>query len=713
MNRSLGHSSADSPGQRQLPRYAVSVALAMILALAALLRLWRLGAAGYGSQYYAAGVLSMLDSWHNFFFNSFDPAGFVSVDKPPLALWLQAASAKVFGFSAWSVLLPQALEGTAAVALLYHLVQRCCGRGAALLAALFLALTPVSVAIDRSNNTDSCLVLALLAAAWVASLAAESGSWRLLLACMAVLGVAFNVKMLAAIVILPPLVAVYLLGAAAPMRRKLAQLVPAAAVLLIVSLFWCVAYDLTPAASRPYAGSTQTNSMLELVIGENGVRRFVRNARIGVPASSGPSSPPAAASQPAPGSQPTAAGAANGNRGQGRGADRVPIGPLRLANPMLADQMGWLYPLALFAAVAGLWRRRPLPLGPQDSALLLWAGWVLVYGLVLSFAGGIFHAYYLAAMAPPVCALAALGVTRLWNGYRAGGRRALALPCGLLIVVAWEAYISYGYQASQLVNLQGVAGPPVQALRAVQNALLAASAGAVLLAAGVLLLAWKWPRPLQAWSRPALWLGVVALLLTPAAWSLGSARRTGAANSPAAQPLSFAPDNPARGRRPNTDADPRLLAFLAAHDHGQRFLLATPSSQQAAPIILATGKAVLAMGGFAGSDPILTPASLGRMVEAGQLRFALVTEADPGGFALRAQSVLAVQAPLRDWIREHGTVVDPALWRSAQVTQRRTTFRAFRARNPRARRFNADTELFDLRPDTPPEGDSPATELQP
>ncbi len=132
----------------------------------------------------------------------------------------------------------------------------------------------------------------------------------------------------------------------------------------------------------------------------------------------------------------------------------VPIGPLRLANPLLADQIGWLYPLALFAAIAGLWRRRPLPLVPQDSALALWGSWALVYGVVLSFAGGIFHAYYLAAMAPPVCALAAIGVLRLWSDYRAGGR-ALALPCALLIVVAWEAYISYGYQASQLPPCRG------------------------------------------------------------------------------------------------------------------------------------------------------------------------------------------------------------------------------------------------------------------
>ncbi len=124
MNRIAATLSADANQKRDVPSRLTYVALAMILALAALLRLWRLGAGGYGSLYYASGVLSMLDSWRNFFFNSFDPAGFVSIDKPPLALWLQAASAKLFGLSPWSVLLPQAIEGTAAVALLYHLVRR-------------------------------------------------------------------------------------------------------------------------------------------------------------------------------------------------------------------------------------------------------------------------------------------------------------------------------------------------------------------------------------------------------------------------------------------------------------------------------------------------------------------------------------------------------------------------------------------------------------
>jgi 4-amino-4-deoxy-L-arabinose transferase-like glycosyltransferase len=177
------------------------------------LRLWRLDQNGFGNKYYSAGVRSMSLSWHNFFYTSFDPAGFMSIDKPPVA------SAKLFGFDALSLLIPQALEGVAAVALLYHLVQRVFGAAAGLLAALFLALTPVSVAIDRSSNTDTCLALVLLLAAWALTHAVERGSLPLLALAMALVGLGFNVKMLAAFVVLPTFAVVYFVGAPLAWRR--------------------------------------------------------------------------------------------------------------------------------------------------------------------------------------------------------------------------------------------------------------------------------------------------------------------------------------------------------------------------------------------------------------------------------------------------------------------------------------------------------------
>src|SRR5262252_4362404 len=140
--------------------------LAAVLLLAAFLDGFRLDQMGLGSLYYAAAVSSMLSSWHAFFFVALDPAGFLAVDKPPLGLWVQAASARLLGFSPVGVLLPQALAGVLSVGLLYALVRRAWGPPAALLASLVLACTPISVAASRHNTMDSLLVLCLLVAAW-------------------------------------------------------------------------------------------------------------------------------------------------------------------------------------------------------------------------------------------------------------------------------------------------------------------------------------------------------------------------------------------------------------------------------------------------------------------------------------------------------------------------------------------------------------------
>src|SRR6266849_487384 len=257
-------------------RPSLKVGLFALLSAAAALRLWRLDQNGFGNEYYTAGVRSMSLSWHNFLYNSFDPAGFVSVDKPPVALWIQVASVKLFGFHALSVLVPQALEGVAAVALVYHLVQRRFGAAAGLLAALSLALTPVSVAIDRSSNTDSCLVLVLLLAAWALTLAVEEGSLPFLVLAMALVGLGFNVKMLAAFVVLPTFALVYFAGAPLDWQRRLAHLAVGGAVVTAVSLSWVVFYDLTPPDRRPFAGSSRYSSMIELAVGNNGMERFVR-----------------------------------------------------------------------------------------------------------------------------------------------------------------------------------------------------------------------------------------------------------------------------------------------------------------------------------------------------------------------------------------------------------------------------------------------------
>src|ERR687886_1158479 len=217
------------------------LALAAVLLLSAFLNLFRLTNAGYGNTYYAAAVKDMLTSWHNFFFVSFD-AGFVTVDKPPLGLWIQAASAYLFGFDGVSLLLPEALAGVLSVALLYQLVRRVFGPVAGLVAALALAVTPVAVAVEHTNNSDGLLVLTVLIGAWAVIRAVETGRLRWLLVGVAVVGLGFNIKMLEAYLVLPAFYLLYFLASPVSWRRRFVHLgaatVVLAVVLAVVSLSW-------------------------------------------------------------------------------------------------------------------------------------------------------------------------------------------------------------------------------------------------------------------------------------------------------------------------------------------------------------------------------------------------------------------------------------------------------------------------------------------
>ncbi|MDP1838761.1 MAG: glycosyltransferase family 39 protein [Reyranella sp.] len=562
--------------------------LAVVLAIAAVLRLWRLEDNGFGTEYYAAGVRSMLQGGWLFFYNAFDPAGFISLDKPPIAFWIQTGFASLLGFSGWTIHLPQALAGVASVAILHRLVRRPFGIAAGLTAALLLAITPIAVAIDRSNNADSWLVFFLLLAA---VLAARGRGLSFVLA-MVLLGVAFNVKMLAALVCGPALAAAYLAAAPFDWRRHLIWLSAGAAALIVVGLSWAVAFDLTPRDHRPYAGSSTGNSMLELIVQHNGLDRFVR------PEAAAPSATPSAPRY-----------------------DGVPVGVLRLAQPMLAGQFAWMLPLAVLGAVLA-WRRR-------RAAVVLWGTWALAYGIVYSTAGGIFHLYYLATLAPPLAALAAIGGIELW---RRGSRH---LAVGLAVTALWQAYLvglSLGWDAPWI-------GFPAVGLLA----------GAAVL--------WRDKRP------PAL-IGGVALLVLPVAWATSAIFSPGNLTLPSASLPRWLGLDDGRGPvlshnfRPLTD-DPKLRAFLQEHRGRARFLAAAPNALLAAPLIVRTGAPALAFGGYLGNDPVMSVDAFAKRVENGDVRFVVL------GTARRSRGFEA-------WVRAHGVPVDPVLWRSLPQEPRRT-----------------------------------------
>ncbi len=252
---------------RARPRHA---ALGCVLALSAVLNTRNLSQNGYANTFYSAAVKSMLHSLHNFVFVSFDPGGLVTIDKPPLALWLQAGSAKLFGFSPLSLLLPEAIVSVLSVAVLYRVVSRRLGATAGLCSALVLAVFPSFVAVSRDNGVDPLLIMLMILACAAALAAIESGRWRSLLCCAVLIGLAFNTKTLAAYLVVPGIALAYLLCAPGTALRRITRLLAAGAVVAVVSFSWIAFVELTPASQRPYVGSSTDNTELGLTFDYNG-----------------------------------------------------------------------------------------------------------------------------------------------------------------------------------------------------------------------------------------------------------------------------------------------------------------------------------------------------------------------------------------------------------------------------------------------------------
>ena len=246
----------------------------MIVLFSLGLHLYNIQAIGNSSEYFVAAVKSMLQSWHNFFFLSAEPGGSVSVDKPPLGFWIEAAFAAVLGVNGFSTALPNILAGVLSIPLLYHLVKKYFGVGAGLTAALVLATTPVALAVDRNNTVDAMLNFCLLLAAWMFIIATETGKLRYLLLGAFVVGLGFNIKNLQAFLPLPAFFALYFFGAKVGWRRKILSLVLASVLLGTVSLSWSAVVDLVPASQRPYVGSSSNNSEMDLIFGYNGAKRI-------------------------------------------------------------------------------------------------------------------------------------------------------------------------------------------------------------------------------------------------------------------------------------------------------------------------------------------------------------------------------------------------------------------------------------------------------
>jgi 4-amino-4-deoxy-L-arabinose transferase-like glycosyltransferase len=535
------------------------------------------------NDYYAAAVKSGSLSWEAWFFGALDPGSFITVDKLPASLWLEGLSARIFGFSAWSMLLPEALAGVASVLILYRLVRRWQGEVAGLLAALALAVTPVAVVMFRFNNPDALLTLLLLAAAWALWSALETGSTWKLVACGALVGFAFLAKMLEALVVLPAFALVYLGCGPRRVGRRLLQLLAAVGALIVAGGWYLAVVEWWPAAARPYIGGSSDNSVLGLV--------FSRSA--GYLGSSGPN--------------PNFSGAP---------------GWLRIFNAQLGGQAAWLVILALGGLVAGLWlTRRGRRTDLSRAGYLLWGAWALLFLVVFSFAKGVLHPYYTLVLAPALAALAGGGSVAMWRLGKQHVWLAWLLPAAVLATALLSASL-LGRTPSFVPGLA--------------TAILITGRVAAVMVALVLSRVLKF----RFMGLAAGAVAMVCVLAGPAAYSLATVSRdvTGpfAAAGPAGTngfpgaPLGGSEMQPGVQSSPATET--ALEKYLAAGKGTAEYLVAVEGAQTAVPFILATGEPVIGMGGFSGSDKAPTLAGFQELVAAKKVRYVLLGAGmGPGG----------------------------------------------------------------------------------
>jgi 4-amino-4-deoxy-L-arabinose transferase-like glycosyltransferase len=361
--------------------------LGALIILASVLNLWALGRNGWANTYYAAAVRSMSASWHNFLFVSLDPSGVMSVDKPPLALWVQALSVRIFGYHPLSILIPEALIGVVTVVLLYDLVRRVFGRVAAFVAGVALATTPITVAMSRHNNPDALLILCCVAAVWFVVRGLGDGRARWIVSAGVMVGLGFETKMGVAFVVVPGIVAAWLWVAPRGAGVALRQLLAGGAAMLLVAGAWPTLVWLTPASDRPWVSGTSDNSIFSLIFGYNGLGRV--DGQSGGPAAFG---------------------------GGGVGVFGGSTGPLRLLNDALGGQDGWLLGVALAGGIAILVTTRLRRRDARSGWLIAVGGSFLAAGVLFSVAKGIFHPYYVSLLAPFTAALVGASAGQLIAG---------------------------------------------------------------------------------------------------------------------------------------------------------------------------------------------------------------------------------------------------------------------------------------------------------
>ncbi len=646
-----------------------TVLVIVIMAFSFGLHMYNIESIGDANAYYTAAVKSMLQSWSNFFFVAAEPGGSVTVDKPPLGLWIEAVFAYFLGVSGFSVSLPNILAGVLGIPLLYAMVKKYMGELAGLIAAFVMAITPVFVATNRNNTMDGLLVFFLLLAAWAFIKATESGKLTWLLLGAFIVGLGFNIKMMQAFLPLPAFYALYFFGSKEAWLRKIINLGIATILLVAVSLSWAVVVDLTPADSRPYIGSSDNNTVMGLIFGHNGVSRL---GSTGGPAGDGPQdggtvpSAPQAGQPPMQGTQPqqgtrqgppqeavdactsSAQGDAcsftlqNGNTIDGSCITPPNQNVLACAPQGMTPQQNGQSPLVQDGAPngqgggtqfsqetgePGVFRFFTSPLSKQMSWLLPFALISVLLALFgskikLPIESGVHKALILWGGWLLTCVVFFSMVSGIFHSYYA---IMLAPALGAMVGIGFSQLWSWGRDR----NWAGILLIAASAITLGFQYFAMSQYGENMwwmLPAGILFMVGI--SLIVARSRKRFSFGLIlsSMLIIPMYWTV----MTVASNPNINLPTAYTGNSQQDGLRPAmqgngtaSNVNEKLLTYLEANTQDVEYLVAVPSSQNGTGFVLATGRPVLYMGGFGGQDEVVTAEDLSAMVANGELRYVM------------------------------------------------------------------------------------------
>ena len=583
------------------------IAIGTLLILTAITYLFGALQNGMANSYYAAAVQAASSNFIAWLFGSLDAANFVSVDKPPLSTMIMGLSARIFGFSSFSMLLPNVLAGVLTVYLVYRITRYYFGFKPGIIAGGILAVTPVVALMSGFNNPDAILMCFLTASGYFLIRALDKKPIRNLALAALFSGLAFNTKMLQGLMVLPAIYVVYLCFAKAKLNKRILHLGIFTLVVVIASLSWSVLVYLTPAEMRPWVGSTNDNNIWSLIFGYNGFGRLLGNS-------------------------PGNGGGGGGRTGFG-GATEV----FRMFNDEFGPNIAWFIPTAMIGAVTVFFKlRKKERTNIQFGITAFWLIWLLTHMFIFSMTSGTIHPYYVVVLAPAIAALVGISLPLIVQLYK-NEKNIWLLPMTVIITAL---------TAAMLLSMSGLTG------------LMWVIIGLGIISSLFLLLARSLPKVHQNSNQDkdlrqtillkvGSVLSIITVLATPVYYTIATVTQSHVGSIPTAGPSSTALMG---SNNENAEAENALVTFLLANSSGTTWIAAVNSANESAAIQISTGKPVASLGGFNGSDPVLTLAQFKEYVASGKIKYYVTSSRGMGGGPGGSSEIVS-------WIKQNATVV--------------------------------------------------------